>query len=75
MERVFSQDSCEFCPDRVVCHCLNVTEDQIISAIANQDSRTLRDIRRQTSAGDGCTCCHKDVQEIIKRYSLTLVEA
>ena len=68
-----SHDLCHTCPSRVVCHCLNVTEEQIIHAIENHDLRTIHDIRRQTNAGDGCTCCHKDLQEIIERYSLSLI--
>ena len=73
MERYYGHD-CDTCPDRVVCHCLNVTEKQIVSAIERHDLRTIWDIRRQTTAGDGCTCCHKDLHEIMERYSLVVLE-
>lgn len=69
----FERDSCDSCPGRVVCKCLGVTEDQIVTAIQTHDLSTIRDIRHQTSAGDGCTCCHQELQQIIDRCSLLVV--
>ncbi|MBI3411959.1 MAG: (2Fe-2S)-binding protein [Planctomycetes bacterium] len=74
MESSNTFEKCDFCPDRVVCHCLNVTEQEIIHAVVTRELQTIHEIRRQTAACDGCTCCHKDLQEIIERYSLTVLE-
>lgn len=69
----FPSEFCSSCPDRVVCRCLNVTESQIIQAVAMHDVNTLRELRHLTGAGDGCTCCHGQLQDYINRVSLAMV--
>jgi bacterioferritin-associated ferredoxin/NAD-dependent dihydropyrimidine dehydrogenase PreA subunit len=59
-----SADACARCPETVVCPCLGVTEAQLIDALATQQIRSLKDIRRQTGAGAGCMVCHRR----LKRY-------
>jgi NAD(P)H-nitrite reductase large subunit len=73
MDTFCSPDHCHSCPDKVVCRCLNVTEAELIRAISNQDLRTIREIRRLTGAGEGCTCCHEQIREYLVRHSLTVV--
>lgn len=68
-----SHEFCSSCPDRLVCRCLNVTEAELIQAITAHEIRTLRDLKHQTGAGDGCTCCHSRLQEYIERISLAVV--
>jgi bacterioferritin-associated ferredoxin len=68
-----SQEYCSSCPDRVVCRCLNVTETQIIQAITTHDVHTIRELKRLANAGDGCTCCHAQLQEYLDRISLAVV--
>lgn len=70
---ICSQEHCSSCPDRVVCRCLNVTETQIIQAITTRDVHTIRELKRLTNAGDGCTCCHTQLQEYLDRISLAVV--
>jgi bacterioferritin-associated ferredoxin len=57
------------CPDRVVCRCLKVTEESIIVAIRTHDARTIRELRTITGAGDGCTCCHKELRQYLAVYA------
>ncbi len=57
------------CPDRVVCRCLKVTEESIIVAIRTHDARTIRELRTVTGAGDGCTCCHKELRQYLAVYA------
>ena len=57
---------CAGCPDRVVCHCLKVAEETIASAIVSLGLRTVRDVRIATGAGDGCTCCHQSIRELLE---------
>ena len=57
------------CPDRVVCRCLRVTEQEVIEAITNRGVRTLRELRLITEAGDGCTCCHRELNAYLAIYS------
>ena len=56
---------CAGCPDRIVCRCLKVTEEMIAGAIVSLGLRTLRDVRTATGAGDGCTCCHQSIHELL----------
>lgn len=50
----------------VVCHCLQVSEDQLLEALANCEIRTLGDLRRHTGAGDGCTACHRRLKDYLE---------
>jgi bacterioferritin-associated ferredoxin len=63
-----SQDRCHACPDRVVCRCLQVTESEIVETLTSLTIRSLKDLRHATGAGDGCTCCHQHLHELIERH-------
>jgi len=52
-----------------VCRCLKVSEETISSAIVSLGLRTVRDVRRATGAGDGCTCCHAEIRELIEVHA------
>ena len=69
----YTPQRCYSCPERVVCRCLNITEAEIVAAITSRDLENVRDLRRLTGAGDGCTCCHDNLKEYLARYSLTVV--
>ena len=51
--------------DRIVCHCLRVTEMEIRGAISTGEVETLRDVVNCTGAGGGCTCCHRRIRDLI----------
>ncbi|MCI0642300.1 MAG: (2Fe-2S)-binding protein [Gemmataceae bacterium] len=70
-----NSDPCHACPERVLCQCLNITEEDVVRAINTLGLQSLRDVRRHTGAGDGCTCCHARIKECLERYSLTLVSS
>jgi NAD(P)H-nitrite reductase large subunit len=57
---------CAGCPDRVVCRCLKVTEEAIADAIVSLGLRSVHEVRSATGAGDGCTCCHGQIRELIE---------
>ena len=57
------------CPDRVVCRCLKVTEQAVITAIATLGVRTVKELRQATGAGGGCTCCHKELRVYLEVYA------
>jgi NAD(P)H-nitrite reductase large subunit len=63
---------CSGCPDRIVCRCLKVTEATIVEAITTLGLRTVKDVRHATGAGDGCTCCHQQVRELLEVHSLVV---
>jgi bacterioferritin-associated ferredoxin len=56
------------CPERFVCRCLQVTETELVEALITLELRTLKDIRRHTGAGDGCTACHRELKKYLERY-------
>jgi bacterioferritin-associated ferredoxin len=68
MDRPFHQD-CHTCPDKIVCRCLQVTETQVIRMIERLELRTVRDVRQYTGAGEGCTCCHAQIEGYLERHS------
>lgn len=53
----------------MVCHCLGVTEDQLVSALVTLGLRTVKDVRRHTGAGTGCNACHLKIQSYIEVHS------
>jgi len=53
----------------MVCHCLKITEDQLITAVATLELRTIHDVRRHTGVGDGCNACHRRIQLYLDAYS------
>ncbi len=61
--------------DRIICHCIGVTEGRIVQAI-REGSHTLKSIQESTKActGNRCKelnpkgrCCSGDIITIIKR--------
>jgi bacterioferritin-associated ferredoxin len=67
MDRNQSTIACTDCPAKVVCHCLQVTEAAVIEAITSLDLRSLKEVRRHTGAGDGCTCCHAQIRQYLQQ--------
>lgn len=57
------------CAERIVCRCLRVTEERIIDAIRSNSARTLIELRQLTEAGDGCTCCHRELLSYLRVYA------
>jgi bacterioferritin-associated ferredoxin len=57
------------CAERVVCRCLKVTEHKVIEAITTLGLRTLSELRAATEAGDGCTCCHRELNTYLAVYA------
>jgi bacterioferritin-associated ferredoxin len=64
-------DDCRTCQDQVVCHCLQVTEEQVVVAITTLEVRTLRELRQTTGAGDGCTACHRKLKSLLSEHALS----
>ena len=63
------RDSCHDCPERFVCHCLQVTETEVVDTIVSLEVRSVRDLQRHTGAGGGCTACHRRLSQLIETYS------
>src|SRR5262245_33436469 len=57
------------CAGEVVCHCLQVTQGELMAALATRRIRTLKDIKRETGAGDGCMVCHRRLRRYLEQYS------
>ncbi len=55
---------CAGCPDRIVFRCHRVAEEAILAAV-EAGCNTIRALRRATGAGDGCTCCHAELQVLL----------
>ncbi|NBO93124.1 MAG: (2Fe-2S)-binding protein [Planctomycetia bacterium] len=64
---------CSTCPGRMICHCLQVTEDVIVHAVSVLGVRTVKEIRSCTGAGDGCTACHRRLKQYLECGTTTEV--
>lgn len=65
MDASCSSDRCGSCPGRVVCRCLNVTENELVTLIDRLGLRSVKEIRTHSGAGDGCTCCHPQIRSLL----------
>ena len=63
------QPTCSDCPIRVVCRCLQVTEEAVVEALTTRPIQSVKDLRRHTGAGDGCTACHHTLEQYIEDYA------
>jgi bacterioferritin-associated ferredoxin len=61
-----SATTCADCTERVVCHCLQVTEEALLIAVETFGLRTLKEVRQATGAGDGCTACHRRLRQYLE---------
>ena len=52
--------------ERVICHCLQVTESKLCDAQAQCPFTCLRDVAIATGAGTGCTACHRHLRKFLK---------
>ena len=57
------------CQERLVCRCLKVTEETVITAIVTLGLRTVKEVRQATEAGTGCNCCHREIAAYLAVYS------
>lgn len=46
---------------RMICHCLQVSEASLDSAAGKAPFQSVKDITCRTGAGDGCTSCHRRI--------------
>jgi len=73
MDTTFDGSDClttSCCPatsSKVVCHCLQVTEDALLQALQTLELRSLKDIRQHTGAGEGCTACHRRLRRYLEK--------
>ena len=66
-------DACATCSGQYVCHCLHVTEEMVIEAIA-AGATTIVELRRNTLAGEGCTACHRRLREYLVEAGFCVAE-
>lgn len=55
--------------DNIICHCMDVSEHEIVYTIKNNEEVNLQDIMDITGAGTGCSSCIGDIEDILKRES------
>jgi bacterioferritin-associated ferredoxin len=69
------QMTCDACPERFLCRCLQVTENEVVAAITVLDIRTLKEVRQHTGAGDGCNGCHRLLRQLLDRHASSAPDA
>jgi bacterioferritin-associated ferredoxin len=56
---------CQMFGGAMVCHCMQVTEDQLLSALVTLELRSVKDVRTHIGAGTGCNACHRRIQSYL----------
>ena len=49
----------------VICHCLEVSREEIENAIREKGLKTVEEVGEVTNAGTGCGGCQEQIQEIL----------
>lgn len=60
-------DKTEHSEGEIVCECFGVTDEQILSAVRENDLKTIEDVTYYTKAGGGCAKCHEKIEELIAK--------
>jgi NAD(P)H-nitrite reductase large subunit len=60
--------SCDSNSERLICRCLRITEQAVVTAIVSSRLSTLHEVRRCTGAGDGCTACHARLKCLLRQH-------
>lgn len=55
---------------RIVCHCLRVTEEEILQAAEVGKPHSIKQIMDHTGAGGGCTACHQRIRALLRGEEL-----
>ena len=63
----------DFCTDTIICHCLRVTESTVVDAIDMGRLQTIREVVRETRAGEGCTACHGRIRCLLRAQTIMAV--
>ncbi len=51
--------------DKIICHCLGVTETDIRSAISTGEVRSTKCVMNGTGAGTGCSACVRRIAALL----------
>lgn len=54
--------------DPLICFCFGVTQQQVVSAIANYNCQTSWDVMQVCKAGNGCSSCWGDIEQLVQMY-------
>lgn len=52
-----------------LCHCLQVTEDDVLNVVTHGKAQSISDVVACTGAGQGCTACIWRIQQWLDRTS------
>lgn len=66
--KYFNEDTPALTKDKLICTCFSVTEKQIISAIKENNLKTLEEVTNFTKAGGACGHCKESIQGIIDKF-------
>ena len=48
---------------------------ELVTVIETLGLRTLHEVRRHTDAGNGCTCCHAEIRDLLEKHTSQLAVA
>jgi len=54
---------------RVICHCFNITEDDIEKAVKQNGLTTIEQVTNYTKAGGGCGACIEEIEQMVNRIN------
>jgi len=56
----------------MICHCLQISRQQLEEALGRQPLFTVNELRKHTGAGDGCTSCHRALKQLLQETVFTV---
>ena len=53
----------------IICHCFEVSREEIVIAIREKGLKTIEEVGENTNAGTGCGGCQEQIQEILDKIN------
>ena len=53
----------------IICHCFEVSREEIENAIREKGLKTVEEVGEVTNAGTGCGGCQEQIQEILDKIN------
>ncbi len=52
-------------PDDLLCYCLHISTEEVEHVVESGQVSSLRDVKKLTGAGSGCTACHCAIRDLL----------
>lgn len=52
---------------KIICHCFQVSEEEMVETIREQNLKDVDEVGKATRAGTHCRLCQKDIEAVLDK--------